>query len=121
MRKLKFYLLGLGIGLIFVFFILNEKNASCSYFPNDRVIAETLTKEFQFTPQFKEEVERLKINNDFLKKHLVGEGNIDFSRSNAQQEPCPEYLISYPKESPEYEVVFEKCKDSAVFKSIKKL
>lgn len=118
MRKLKFYLIGLSLGLIFVFLILNEKNASCSYFPNDRVIAETLTKEFQYEKRFTAEMRALQLNETFVKDSILSQGKIDFDRSNAQKTPCPEYLIFYPSKKPKYEMLFEKCKDTANFRQI---
>ncbi len=66
MRRLRFYLIGLIPGIIIVFFILNQKGTSCSYFPNDRVIAETLTKDFVLTPDFQQELKALNLNEKFL-------------------------------------------------------
>ena len=91
MRKLKFYFIGLLPGLLIVFFILNKKGASCSgYLPNSRVIAETLSKEFQYSEGFKTQMQVLKINENYLKENILKKGEINFDKSKAQQEPCPE-------------------------------
>lgn len=122
MRKLKFYLIGLIPGLLFVFFILNKKGASCSgYLPNSRVIAETLSKEFTYTDEFKNQMIALEINENFLKDSILQKGVINFEKSKAQQEPCPYYSLSAPEKNPKYEVTFEKCKQEAKMISIKKL
>lgn len=121
MKKLKFYLIGLVPGLLIVFFILNQKGASCSYFPNDRVIAETLTKNFLYSENFKTEMEKNKITENFLKDSIIAKGTIDFNRSNAQKNPCPEYLLSYPKNNPKIEIYYQKCKETAEFLTFKKL
>ena len=72
MRKLKFYFIGLLPGLLIVFFILNKKGASCSgYLPNSRVIAETLSKEFQYSEGFKTQMQVLKINENYLKENIL--------------------------------------------------
>ncbi len=77
MRKLKFYLLGLLPGLLIVFFILNKKGASCSgYLPNSRVIAETLSKEFTYSEEFKTQMQNLKIDENFLKDSILQKGEI---------------------------------------------
>lgn len=122
MRKLKFYLIGLLPGLLIVFFILNKKGASCSgYLPNSRVIAETLSKEFTYSEEFKTQMQNLKIDENFLKDSILQKGEINFDRSKAQQEPCPQYLLVYPNKNSKYEITFEKCKNEAKFLTLKKL
>lgn len=122
MRKLKFYLIGLLPGLLIVFFILNKKGASCSgYLPNSRVIAETLSKEFTYSEEFKTQMQNLKIDENFLKDSILQKGEINFDRSKAQQEPCPQYLLVYPDKNSKYEITFEKCKNEAKFLTLKKL
>ncbi len=122
MRKLKFYLIGLLPGLLIVFFILNKKGASCSgYLPNSRVIAETLSKEFTYSEEFKTQMQNLKIDENFLKDSILQKGEINFDRSKAQQEPCPQYLLVSPEKNSKYEITFEKCKNDAKFLTLKKL
>ncbi len=121
LKKLKFYAIGLVPGLLIVFFILNQKGTSCSYFPNDRVIAETLTKDFTYSPIFKTEMELNKISEQFLKDSIIAGGKIDFDRSKAQEKPCPKYLLLYPKNNPRIEVNYSKCKENAEFTGLKKL
>lgn len=122
MKKLKFYLIGLIPGLVIVFFILNKKGASCSgYLPNSRVIAETLSKDFTYSENFKAEMNTLKISDQFIKDSIITKGKIDFDRSHAQKKPCPDYVLVYPETHPKYEITFEKCKENAVFNTLKKL
>lgn len=122
MKKIKFYLIGLIPGLAIVFFVLNKKGASCSgYLPNSRVIAETLSKDFKYSDDFKAEMNSLKIDEKFLKDSIITNGKVDFDRSHAQKKPCPDYLLVYPKENPTYEITFEKCEETATLNSLKKL
>lgn len=122
MKKIKFFLIGLIPGLIIVFFVLNAKGASCSgYLPNSRVIAETLSKDFDYSENFKNEMKTLKVDEKFLKDSIITLGKIDFDRSHAQKKPCPDYVITYPEKNPSYEITFEKCEEKAVLNSLKKL
>ncbi|WP_299183327.1 hypothetical protein [uncultured Chryseobacterium sp.] len=122
MKKLKFYLIGLVPGLLIVFFILNKKGASCSgYLPNSRVIAETLSKDFTYSENFKNEMSTHRIDEKFLKDSIITQGEVDFDRSHAQKKPCPDYLLSYPKKNPVYEITFEKCEEKAMMNNLKKL
>jgi len=122
LRKIKFFLIGLVPGLIIVIFVLNKKGASCSgYLPNSRVIAETLSKDFQYSEDFKAQMSEFKMDEKFLKDSIITKGEIDFENSHAQKKPCPDYILVYPEKNPRFEVRFEKCKDSASFISLKKL
>ncbi|MGI9653126.1 hypothetical protein [Chryseobacterium sp. RLHN22] len=122
MKKIKFFLIGLVPGLIIVFFVLNKKGVSCSgYLPNSRVIAETLSKDFTYSDDFKAEMVHLKLNEKFLKDSIITSGKIDFDRSHAQKKPCPDYVLTYPEKNPVYEITFEKCDEKAVLNSLKKL
>ena len=110
MRKLKFYLLGFIPALLIVLFILIKKGASCSYFPNDRVRAETATKKFVFSTEFKQKMDELKMDEKFIRDSILTKGTIDFDKSKAQAKPCPEYLLLYPKNNPKLEIsILEKC------------
>lgn len=122
MRKAKFFLMGLIPGLILVFFILNKKGASCSgYLPNSRVIAESLSKEFTYSENFKAEMASLKIDEKFLKDSIITKGYIVFEKSDAQKKPCPSYTLIYPKKNPRYEIGYEKCKETSSFQTLTKL
>ncbi|MCX8533912.1 hypothetical protein [Chryseobacterium luquanense] len=122
MKKLKFFLIGLLPGFLIVFFVLNRKGVSCSgYLPNSRVIAETLSKDFQYSDQFKNEMTGLKVDEKFLKDSIITLGKIDFERSHAQKKPCPDYVITYPEKNPMYEITYEKCEEKAILNSLKKL
>lgn len=121
LKKLKFYAIGLVPGLLIVFFILNQKGTSCSYFPNDRVLAETLTKDFSYSENFKSEMELNKISENFIKDSILVNGKIDFDRSKAQDKPCPRYVLVYPKKNPRFEVSYSKCKENAEFTQLKKI
>lgn len=122
MRKLKFYLIGLVPGLLFVFFILNKKGASCSgYLPNSRVIAETLSKEFVYSAEFKKSLQENNLDENFLRDSLITKGKIDFDQSKAQQEPCPYYVLKYPENKSRLQISYSKCKDKVTFEKLTKL
>lgn len=109
-------------GLLFVFFILNKKGASCSgYLPNSRVIAETLSKEFVYSAEFKKSLQENNLNEKFLRDSLITTGKIDFDQSKAQQKPCPYYVLKYPESNSRFEISYTKCKDEVKFQQLKKL
>lgn len=122
MRKLRFFLTGLIPGLLIMLFFLNKKGASCSgYLPNSRVIAETLSKEFTYSEDFKTQMKLLQLNEESLKNTLLPKGEINFDKSKAQKTPCPEYFLTTSEKNSTYEITFEKCKEEAKFLTLKKI
>lgn len=122
MRKLKFYLLGLIPGILFVFFILNKKGASCSgYLPNSRVIAETLSKDFEYSPEFETAMSAEHIDEKQLKDVLLKEGSVNFEHSRPRQKPCPDYVLTGAVNQHKYEVHFRKCAEVATFKTLRRI
>lgn len=122
LRKLKFYIIGLIPGFLLVFFILNKKGASCSgYLPNSRVIAETLSKDFLFAPEFQKEMQTVNINEKILRDSLISKGEIDFTRSQTRKNPCPTYILTSSFNKTKYEIGYEKCKENVTFTSLKKI
>ena len=122
MKKLKFYLIGLVPGILLVMFVLNKKGVNCSgYLPNQRVIAESITKDFVYSEQVKTVMQQNQITDEVLKDSLFVKGEIDFEKSHAQKEPCPDYYLITPEKNPQYEITFEKCKENVTITSLKKL
>lgn len=120
MRKIKFFLAGLVPGIIIMLFIFNQKGASCSgYLPNSRVIAETNSKQFQYTEAFKRSLLEEGIDEEKFRKELFSTGEIQFDKSEAQREPCPRYLMYTHDEK--YQIQFEKCDSVATFHALMRM
>ncbi len=84
-KRLFWYLIGLGIGSIFLWFIVDKKTdgegVDFCYLPNCRVVKDLRTANV--------------INGqDSLKiAKLLEDASIDFKRSEPRKEPCKEYLF----------------------------
>lgn len=116
-------MIGLIPGIIIMFFILNQKGVSCSgYLPNSRVITETLSKEWTYARPVDSVMETHHISKKFLRDTIFSDGGIDFGKSNPQRKPYPIYKLYYPTpDNAQYEVDFEKRKDTAYFYQLKVL
>ena len=55
-QRFAYYIFGFSIGLVFLFFILNGKETSCSYFPNARVLKDLRSKPFHYSDVAKEKL-----------------------------------------------------------------
>ena len=105
MRR-RFTLFGFGfiIGIILLLFFLNGKNASCDFFPNERMLKILRNKQRIYSEDVLQLMTTKKIDSTAI-DFLFYNGDIDFSKSKVRQEPCRYYWIDgliHEKESSIY-------------------
>ncbi len=93
MRR-RFTLFGFGfiIGIILLLFFLNGKNASCDFFPNERMLKILRNKHRVYSEDVLQLMTTNKIDSTAI-DYLLINGDIDFSKSIVHQEPCRYYWI----------------------------
>lgn len=91
-QRLAYYIFGFSIGLVFLFFILNGKETSCSYFPNARVLKDLRSKPFHYSDAAKEKLTQTWVDSVDIKNTLTY-GDVDFSRSNIKDGSGKLYII----------------------------
>ena len=62
------YLLGVGIGMVFVAMAFGPRAFSCNYFPNARVLDEAYSKRLSFSPEAQAFLKQENLDTVFLKK-----------------------------------------------------
>ena len=116
--RLAYYLAGFCIGLVFVFFILNGKEASCSYFPNARVLKNLRSKPFVYSEQAKDKMSQKLIDSaDF--RLILTKGDVDFDVSNKPVDGGKRYVI-YGRNAKNEEVALDivNYEDRAVLRDV---
>ena len=81
--RLLYYLSGLALGLVFLFFIMNGKNTRCSYFPNSRVLNNLSSKPFHYSENAQKVLAEAWIDTIDIRNTLQY-GDVDFDRSNVK-------------------------------------
>ena len=109
MRR-RFTLFGFGfvLGILLLLFFLNGKNASCNFFPNERMLEILRNKHRAYS----EDVVQLMIDNKIDSSainELLYSGDIDFSKSKVHQEPCRFYWIDGFIQEKETSIYVQNC------------
>lgn len=92
-QRLGFYLGGFSIGLVFLLFFLTGKRTQCTWFPEQRVLADIAKKSIRLSPELRENLAQKEI--DTLSIQLILKyGAVDFSKSDTEAIPCNFYYIS---------------------------
>jgi hypothetical protein len=93
-RRIKLYLIGVGLGLIICLIMFRGRTFdACS--PGGRVTEQVyLMKNIVIDSTMQAKMNSINLSPDSLRTRLAN-GKVDFSRSQAQKEPCHEYLIEF--------------------------
>ena len=92
LKRLGFYLTGLAIGLIFLAFFLNRKNAEFCYFPNCRVLKELRSKPLVYSDEARQAILQQKLDSTDI-TYFLSQGDVDFRTSETDATPCKIYVI----------------------------
>lgn len=118
-QRLAFYLFGFSIGLIFLFFFLNKKGASCDYSPDARV-----KKNIRIKPKVYSENVLTQMKSKYLDTtyvtNLLQTGNVDFSESDTKRDSCNLYVIYGKVKEEQIRLEVENCPEKAIIVSLSK-
>ena len=108
-------MLGVGLGVVMVYFFFGDRDIQCSYFPNDRVLSDLRKKDLGYSPTVEKQINSGEINDSLLTWALE-RGKVNFEESNTRKEPCGNYLINLKE--PAYQFLIENCDSTATLLSI---
>jgi len=117
-QRIGYYLGGFSMGLIILAFFFNGKKTSCSYGPDSRVLKNINSKNIHFSQNIIESIENKIIDSTEIRS-VLKKGDIDFSNSNARQEPCGVYLVEGNVNDKEISFLVENCDSIATLTQLK--
>lgn len=119
-QRLAYYLAGLGIGMVFLYMILNGKDTSCSYFPNARVLKDLRNKPFHYSDDAKQRIAQKWCDTADVRKILTN-GDVDFDKSKVKVGSGKLYVVT-GKNSQNQDITLEMVNysDRVLLKDIKK-
>ncbi|MGB5269009.1 DUF4258 domain-containing protein [Eudoraea sp.] len=96
LKRLGFYLIGLSIGLVFLFFFLKKKSdetgVSFCYLPNCRVLKELRSKPLIYSKQIDQMVAERALDSLTI-AYFLNDGDVNFKKSITKNTTCKTYLI----------------------------
>jgi|LakMenEpi03Aug12_release.lakeMendotaPanAssembly.Ray.scaffolds.fasta_scaffold07346_5 hypothetical protein len=95
--RLAFYLFGMFLGIIFLYYFLTGKaesrNVAFCYLPNCRVLKELRSKPFFYSEQSSEQLVQNGLDSLDIKE-LLQEGDVDFSKSDTKTKGPRTYFVN---------------------------
>lgn len=111
-HRFGYYLGGFALGLVILAFFFSGKRTSCDYFPDARVLKNIRNKDRIYSEEALNTFNNSQIDTSSVSK-ILKTGDVDFSRSDKDKEPCPVYLITGRTELHNLELWFENCDSTA--------
>ncbi|MBZ9630312.1 hypothetical protein LB465_05925 [Salegentibacter sp. LM13S] len=111
-HRIGYFSVGLFFGIVLLFFFLSGKKTSCDYSPEARVLKNIRIKERKFSPEAFSYFENNKLDTALVSQSLE-DGDVDFSRSNTDKNPCNTYLVTSEVNSAILELQIENCDSTA--------
>jgi hypothetical protein len=92
--RLKFYGIGVGMGLIVVWATLyNGREDRASWLPEGRILEFLEDVDMEISDQLKCEIECNNLPLNFMDSTFWANAEVDFDKSAVKRKPCPEHYI----------------------------
>lgn len=119
--RLKYYLLGFGLGCVVVWATLYRGRDRTSWLPKGRIVSFLKETKVGFTEKSKCQMECIGLSEDFMDDVFWLDAGVDLGKSDTHRKPCPEYyIISKTAQNQELLVYIETCEkeEHATLKSV---
>ncbi len=117
LQRIGFYLIGLALGSIVVYFIWSKKKTTFCYLPNCRALKDIRLKKREFSPMVQQLIDHKKLDTAVI-SYTYQEGNINFSKSKTKIKSCKQYYINSEFNNRAYEFLVENCDSIALIKQV---
>ena len=116
-KRIGYYLIGLSLGIVGVYFFWKQKNASFDYGMDARTLKTIRIRKRLFSDEATNEM--LKNNIDTLKiSQILSNGDVDFGKGKPREKPCAEYYITGKDSLENIHLLVKRCDSTATIQSV---
>ncbi|MFK8060125.1 MAG: DUF4258 domain-containing protein [Polaribacter sp.] len=116
-KRIGYYLVGLSLGSIAVYFFWQKKQATFDYGMDARTLKTIRVRERMYSDEAKYTME--KHNIDTLKiSTILFTGDVDFGKGKPREKPCAEYFITGKKELEKVSLLVKRCDSTATIQKV---
>lgn len=113
-----YYFLGMGLGIVMVYFFFGDRDIGCSYFPNDRVLSDLRKKEISLSADLQEKMDDSSQDTSGLSLALEF-GKVNFGASTINDMNCNVYQLELESKSKVFAI--ENCDSTATIIEVNRL
>ena len=116
-KRIGYYLVGLSIGSVGVYFFWQKKQATFDYGMDARTLKTIRIRKRVFSDHAKNAME--KYNIDTLKiSTILYTGDVDFGKGKPRQKPCAEYYVTGKNELQNVSLYVKRCDSTATIEKV---
>jgi len=108
LQRFGYYLGGLSIGLVIVFFFWKEKGTTFNYGMDARVLNNIRLKKMIYSDEAIFELNRNNLDSTAI-NYVLKKGDVNFSKSKTHQKPCAIYSVEGDFKNKEIVLTIENC------------
>jgi nitrogen fixation-related uncharacterized protein len=116
-KRIFYYLIGVSLGSIGVYFFWQKKNATFDYGMDSRTLKSIRTKKRLFSNDARNTMRKFEIDT-FQISTILNSGDVDFGKGNPRKTPCAEYYITGNKELENISLLVNRCDSTATIEKI---
>jgi hypothetical protein len=116
-KRIGYYLIGLSLGSVVVFFIWQGKGVSFDYGPDARTLKSIRVKKKIYSENVVAALQKNQLDSVAINEVLLN-GDVDFSKSNQRKKPCGEYYIMGTYEAKKIDLWVIRCDSTATIDKI---
>ncbi|MDA9316718.1 DUF4258 domain-containing protein [Polaribacter sp.] len=116
-KRIFYYLVGLSLGSVAVYFFWQKKNASFDYGPDARTLKTLRIRERLFSEQAKLSMQQHRIDTTMI-SNILYLGDVDFGKSDQRKKPCGEYYITGTDALESIHLLIKRCDSTATIEEI---
>lgn len=116
-QRFGYYLVGIILGSIVVYFVWDKKKTTFCYLPNCRILKDIRLKKRAFDPAVQQLVSNKTLDTAAISDAYTN-GNVDFSKSNTKLKSCKTYVIDNTYLNKSYQFLVENCDSTAIVKNV---
>lgn len=120
-KRLRFYLIGVSIGVVLVIILFGPRSMQCSYFPNSRALEEAKIYPMSYSENAKQTIKNEQLDSVFIYNELFKKSKItNFGTDEVRETPCRTYRAQY-REERNFDFVYQICKKQTILTELQKL
>ncbi|MGB0880218.1 MAG: DUF4258 domain-containing protein [Polaribacter sp.] len=117
LKRIGYYLIGVSISCVGVYYFWQKKNATFDYGMDARTLKTIRIRERLYADEAKKTMQQFNI--DTLKiSTILYTGDVDFGKGKPRQKPCAEYYITGKRELKSISLLIKRCDSSATIEKV---
>lgn len=107
-HRFAYFIIGVSVGSVFVYFIWNKKKVQFDYLPNARVLKEIRTDVRLFSDNATNSMKNIGLDSIDIAS-ILEYGDVDFDKSKPREKPCKTYVIDGNPKEKNITLIIKKC------------